>query len=622
MASSEESIKVCCRFRPPTPEETAAGLCVELVQPSDSSPACSVRLLKRVGDGFEQTFTFDRAFGSQSTQKEVYDFAALPVIEAVLVGFNGTVFAYGQTASGKTHTMQGPEDDDVLNGEQQGVVPRMVSSIFDGIGDADENMQFVLMVSVFEIYNEHIKDLLNPDNDNLKIREDPVRGIYVESLVELSVGSDEEIVEVMQAGRYNRACGATNMNDHSSRSHLVFTLTVEQKNVSDRSVKVGKLHLVDLAGSEKINRTGASGKRLDEAKNINSSLSALGNVISALADRDKAHVPYRDSKLTRVLQESLGGNSKTSLIITCSPSMVNAQETLSTLRFGQRAKMIKNVVRINMEQSVEGLKLHLERQRRALHESRGRVIWLEQILASHGIAIPGRENVIAVDDEDKCRSAELLDELERCRERLREATNVDAELTTLLETAEIEQRRLRALVEAIDAERLAKIEELATVRHALEILRLPESSDRGQGKGNDKKPVVDPRSDALGPKVDKMERQISALTGMYQKLIDQRIESDARVARRDATIKEMESRLVEEQQKYRVVKNRYDKLMLQCENLTKALNGHGTPENGSALPPDPSYLGRRRASQRIVKTLNGGSLVAKPVFNLNRKSTD
>merc|ERR1719327_137709 len=152
------------------------------------------------------------------------------------------------------------------------------------------------------------------------------------------------------------------MNEHSSRSHLVFFVTLEQKDLTTKSVKVGKLHLVDLAGSEKVAKTGVSGERLDEAKNINRSLSALGNVINALTDKKSTHIPYRDSKLTRVLQESLGGNAKTSLIITCSPSNFNEQETISTLRFGQRAKMIKNVVKVNHERSAEELKALLAKR--------------------------------------------------------------------------------------------------------------------------------------------------------------------------------------------------------------------------------------------------------------------
>ncbi|CAK0859215.1 unnamed protein product, partial [Prorocentrum cordatum] len=288
--------------------------------------------------GTGQSFAFDRVFPPEASQEDVYDYAARPTVNSVLRGFNGTVFAYGQTSSGKTYTMEGPDiQDKVL----QGVIPRMVWSVFDGICHADEHIEFLVKVSIVEIYNERIRDLLDPNKDNLTIHEDKLRGVFIGEVTETYVGSEQEIFELMRNGQVNRATAVTNMNEHSSRSHLVFMLTIEQRNLLNRSVKLGKLHLVDLAGSEKVAKTGASGDRLDEAKNINRSLSALGNVINALTDKSYTHVPYRDSKLTRVLQESLGGNSKTSLIITCSPSNFNEQETASTLRFGQRAKMIR-----------------------------------------------------------------------------------------------------------------------------------------------------------------------------------------------------------------------------------------------------------------------------------------
>merc|ERR1719217_1807025 len=178
------------------------------------------------------------------------------------------------------------------------------------------------------------------------------------------------------------------MNEHSSRSHLVFTLTLEQKSMHTKSTKIGKLHLVDLAGSEKIVKTGATGKRLDEAKNINRSLSTLGLVINALTTKSRTHVPYRDSKLTRVLQESLGGNAKTSLIVTCSPSTFNEAETLSTLWFGMRVKTVKNVAKVNQEFSVDQLKQLIERKVLVLNEANSRVASLEELCRSNGIDVP------------------------------------------------------------------------------------------------------------------------------------------------------------------------------------------------------------------------------------------
>lgn len=179
-------------------------------------------------------------------------------------------------------------------------------------------------------------------------------------MTESYVGSEQEVYQILKVGNENRSIGATNMNKQSSRSHSVFILQVEQKNLADFSSKTGKIYLVDLAGSERISKTGAEGNTLTEAQNINKSLTALGQVINALTDGKSTHVPYRDSKLTRLLQESLGGNSMTSLIITCSPSTFNEEETRSTLRFGSRAKQIKNKAKVNKEFSIQELRYMLQ----------------------------------------------------------------------------------------------------------------------------------------------------------------------------------------------------------------------------------------------------------------------
>lgn len=190
-----------------------------------------------------------------------------------------------------------------------------------------------------------------------------------------------EVYELMRIGSSNREVGYTNMNAGSSRSHSIFSITIQQNSKLDFSSKTGKLYLVDLAGSEKVGKTGAEGKRLDEAKNINKSLSALGKVIFALTDKKSSHVPYRDSKLTRVLQDSLGGNAKTSLIITCSPSAFNEAETISTLRFGIRAKAIKNKPKVNKELTVAELKLLVSKAEVELARKNRRVAVLEKTLA-------------------------------------------------------------------------------------------------------------------------------------------------------------------------------------------------------------------------------------------------
>jgi len=289
-------------------------------------------------------------------QSDIFDFSIKPTVDDILNGYNGTVFAYGQTGAGKSYTMMGTSIDDK---EGRGVIPRIVEQIFESILSSPLNIEYTVRVSYMEIYMERIRDLLQPQNDNLPVHEEKNRGVYVKGLLEIYVSSVQEVYEVMRRGGNARAVAATNMNQESSRSHSIFVITITQKNVETGSAKSGQLFLVDLAGSEKVGKTGASGQTLEEAKKINKSLSALGMVINSLTDGKSSHIPYRDSKLTRILQESLGGNSRTTLIINCSPSSYNDAETLSTLRFGMRAKSIKNKAKVNAELSPAELKAML-----------------------------------------------------------------------------------------------------------------------------------------------------------------------------------------------------------------------------------------------------------------------
>jgi len=205
-------------------------------------------------------------FDTNSQQKEVYDYAARPIIDQVLEGFNGTIFAYGQTSSGKSHTMTGPDIEDI---EMQGIIPRMVRTVFNRIENADENMEFTVKVSMCEIYNEKIKDLQNPKKDNLGVREEKGKGVYIQDITEKYCCDENDVYDVMKMGNKNRAVTATNMNAESSRSHSLFIITIDMTNNEDLSRKTGKLYMVDLAGSEKISKTGAAGQTLIEAQNIN-----------------------------------------------------------------------------------------------------------------------------------------------------------------------------------------------------------------------------------------------------------------------------------------------------------------------------------------------------------------
>lgn len=279
-------------------------------------------------------------------------------------------------------------------------MPRTIETVFGSISETPDHIEFTVKVGIVEIYMEKIRDLLSPEKTNLKIREDKVRGVYIEDVTERYVSEEREVMDLIELGNSNRAICATKMNEGSSRSHMIFMMKIHQNNLHELSAKTGILYLVDLAGSEKVGKSGAAGQLLEEAKKINKSLSALGNVINALTDgKPIHHIPYRNSKLTRVLQESLGGNSRTTLIITCSPSHHNDLETLSTLRFGHRAKSIKNTPKINREFTLVELKILLERAEKKLEERDKRIITLEEILKEKDILIPIFEEKAYFKDE-------------------------------------------------------------------------------------------------------------------------------------------------------------------------------------------------------------------------------
>nr|XP_046164859.1 kinesin-like protein KIF3B [Oncorhynchus gorbuscha] len=292
-----------------------------------------------------KSFTFDAVYDSESKQSDIYDDTVRPLVDSVLQGFNGTILAYGQTGTGKTFTMLGMPTDN-----ERGIIPNSFNHIFTQISRS-QNQQYLVRASYLEIYREEVRDLLCKDNNKkLDLKENPDSGVYVKDLSSVVSKNVTEIEHVMNIGDQSRSVGFTNMNERSSRSHAIFMITVEcsEKGADGEDhIRVGKLNMVDLAGSERQRKTGANGERLKEATKINLSLSALGNVISALVDGKSTHIPYRDSKLTRLLQDSLGGNAKTVMVATLGPASKNYEESLTTLRYADRAKNIKNKPKIN-----------------------------------------------------------------------------------------------------------------------------------------------------------------------------------------------------------------------------------------------------------------------------------
>lgn len=367
----ESSVQVVARFRPASIVELEADgdrafrVCNNCVETSDGT----------------RRWEFDLVFGEECSQEDVYNAAGRPVIDGLLDGYNGTIFAYGQTGSGKTHCMFGPANClSFLATDKRGIVPRAAQHVFSHIHNGTDAAEFVLRCSLFEVYREQLRDLIDPTSPNLRIKETPRQGVYVEGLAQEFVACEDDVVRILRTGSRLRAVAATSLNQRSSRSHVIFSLTCEQR-LGDGTEKVAKLNLVDLAGSEKVWKSSSSGVTLEEAKKINWSLSALGNVINALAAH-QGHVPYRNSKLTRILQETLGGNFKTALVTTCSPLRMHFDETISSLQFATRAKAVCNHVKVNFVYSAEQLMAFVERLQQELLAVR------RSIATRNGTAMP------------------------------------------------------------------------------------------------------------------------------------------------------------------------------------------------------------------------------------------
>ncbi|KAM5322242.1 kinesin-like protein KIF17 isoform 2-T2 [Glossophaga mutica] len=341
---ASESVKVVVRCRPMNQRERELN-CQSVVTVDSARGQCFIQNPGAAGEPPKQ-FTFDGAYYMDHFTEQIYNEIAYPLVEGVTEGYNGTIFAYGQTGSGKSFTMQGLPDPP----SQRGIIPRAFEHVFESVQCA-ENTKFLVRAAYLEIYNEDVHDLLGADTkQKLELKEHPERGVYVKGLSMHTVHSVAQCERIMETGWKNRSVGYTLMNKDSSRSHSIFTISIEIYAVDERGkdhLRAGKLSLVDLAGSERQSKTGATGERLKEATKINLSLSALGNVISALVDGRCKHIPYRDSKLTRLLQDSLGGNTKTLMVACLSPADNNYDESLSTLRYANRAKNIKNKPHIN-----------------------------------------------------------------------------------------------------------------------------------------------------------------------------------------------------------------------------------------------------------------------------------
>ncbi|GAA6088369.1 kinesin-like protein KIF11 [Tachysurus ichikawai] len=391
-------------------------------------------------------YTFDMVFGPSAKQIDVYKSVVCPILDEVIMGYNCTIFAYGQTGTGKTFTMEGERSpNEEFTWEEDplaGIIPRTLHQIFEKL--TTNGTEFSVKVSLLEIYNEELFDLLSPSPDvteRLQLFDDPrnKRGVIVKGLEEITVHNKNEVYQILERGSAKRKTASTLMNAYSSRSHSVFSVTIHMKEITlegEELVKIGKLNLVDLAGSENIGRSGAVDKRAREAGNINQSLLTLGRVITALVERGP-HVPYRESKLTRILQDSLGGRTKTSIIATVSPASINLEETLSTLDYANRAKNIMNKPEVNQKLTkrtlIKEYTEEIERLKRdlaATREKHGVYLSAENYESMNSKLVSQEEQIteyterIAAVEEDLKRLMELFTDskqkLEQCSEDLQD----------------------------------------------------------------------------------------------------------------------------------------------------------------------------------------------------------
>ncbi|VDI22535.1 kinesin family member 6/9 [Mytilus galloprovincialis] len=369
----KQTIQIFGRVKP---TRSKAGL-YEIDEDDESHPRLTITVPRELADGFVNNkkenykFRFQKVFDQSTQQDEIFDNVAKPVADSVMQGYNGTIFAYGQTGSGKTFTITGGAE----RYTDRGIIPRCLSYFFEQF-EQDGGRSYTLHISYLEIYNENGYDLLDPKHDAAKLEdlpkvslmEDTDQNIHLKNLSVHPANSEEEALNLLFLGDTNRMIAETPMNQASTRSHCIFTVHLTSTETGSATIRRSKLHLVDLAGSERVSKTGVNGVLLKEAKYINLSLHFLEQVIIALADKSRQHIPYRNSMMTSVIRDSLGGNCMTTMIATCSVEKKNIDETISTCRFAQRVAMIKNDVMVNEELDPKLLIARLKKEVQQLKE--------------------------------------------------------------------------------------------------------------------------------------------------------------------------------------------------------------------------------------------------------------
>ena len=508
--NGREAVKVAVRLRPMSSDEKAAkySQIVEIDQPEATVYVTNPQ-------GQKVNFKFDFAFPENVPQEEVYDTTAAPIVSGVLEGFNGTIFAYGQTGTGKTFSMDGKD------GDLRGIMPRAFEHIFDYINANSDSAQFLVTVTYVEIYNNELRDLLSKDQkEQLKIREDPHRGIVIRGVATHKVQCLEDLNMLLKFGKKNRKVRKTNMNAESSRSHSILTINIETLTQLDgnQHVRTARLNLVDLAGSERVSKTGAEGEGFKEGVNINYELMILGNCIAALTSKEVTHVPYRDSKLTMLLRDSLGGNARTMMIAALGPASYNFMETMSTLRYAERAKKIENKPKVNMDPK-DAMILKYKEELAALQAQ------------LNGTAGPGG---VPIKSEEE-RIKEMEAQLSKQRAQLENASNMakteklklEQELKQQASALEQEKKK-RAKFE----ERLAELKKFAVIgdlkkkteQNEAQIKLYKERLKQREEKAKALQAEVEERQrrrEAVITKCDDMQQQVKQVSNGFSKYVEQ-----------------------------------------------------------------------------------------------------
>eukprot|EP01083_Nonionella_stella_P019633 54533_1 len=595
--TKSEKVRVISRFRPCNKREaqewnkysdtkwqneteepcTSTGQTIKIDNPSTGRP---------------YRFTYDDVLWQKSTQEETFQTVAAPVCRNALNGFNGTVFAYGQTGSGKTHTMIGPENK--YSAKDSGIVPRAANFFFHAIENSIDIETAELKVSFLEVYKGSLRDL-NPANKksypDLKIRQRMNNEVFVENLNETTVSSLGQILKLIQIANSHRTMAATSMNKTSSRSHFIITFYLKlRKTPQAGGHKLSaKVNFIDLAGSEKVKKTGASGQRLKEAQSINAGLSTLSRVIEALAKKRQS-IPFRDNALTWILKDSLAGNTKTTLVITCSPHQFNKEETITTCRFGSRCKLIKTHVSSNKEltpQQMKALIKKLQKENADLKES--------QELGGGG-ALSNDEII----HNYQRKMEDLKQEIERLKQSGDAAVdNVDGELEEKIERLEAEVDNLNTQMEQSDFEK----KNLA-VMNALLAEKLDDSVDEVQNEQTisdmfraDLELLKEEKDALLQTLKDEMRFDSDEAQQMFDSVFDEIARITEEMADKDADLEDLEVRVDDKES--------------QIEN-----KNHEITRLSQMLESVPSASGAKKKKDE-AKYGGGDEVVTDFVLNLN-----